>query len=537
MRIWKTVLGFLGVLALIGSTSAAPECNNRITTDITRVVNDLFNSTTYDRRVRPYVTNSSQTNVLSFTGDPITVLVNMHITALTEMNYNDQNYRINSFLRQQWRDERLCYNPIYAGPEGYIKLTIYDTAWLPDNFFVDSMSLDAILSSNYLRIYPDGTCFTSQHISVQLKDVIDVSNYPFSTLKLNIRMESYGYTTKDLVFAPMPGGALTLEEDIKVTSKWKLTTRPDIVTTKEYATGNFTQIHAGLDYTFKPTKTLITILTPNMLVVILSTAALLLKAADSLGVRFGYGLSCLFARIALRFSNDIPIVDYMTILDKFTITDLSFIFLMFALYYIEYTTKRFARKNTIDDIDVYKVYSDGSRELAPKTIKGIEAELMWQLRPDEMAKNFTFSIDYDVFGEKPNITEKTLMMSEIDLRDKRRKRYGGAVASDDATSSYSSGSYGEVNDGGASGSDSVSGSGSSSSGSSTSSTVTRHHVGVSAPARKYLVDVQAKYNPKERPGLAGWINKEAVQNHLGKVLTISFVFAYVFTILMIIVLS
>ncbi|XP_070533085.1 glycine receptor subunit alpha-3-like [Ptychodera flava] len=184
----------------------------------------------YDRRFRPNVR-----------GPAVTVVIDIFVSSFDSVEEATMDYGVVIFLRQRWQDPRLQFNdtePLVLHGEYANQL------WQPDLFLPNEKGgflHDITTENRLLRMYPDGNVLLSSRYSLTLACIMDLERFPFDDQVCEMRMESYGYTTNDVIFEWSEGEPVQTESNLKL-PQFKIARTQTESCTKEYITGTFTCI-------------------------------------------------------------------------------------------------------------------------------------------------------------------------------------------------------------------------------------------------------------------------------------------------------
>ncbi|XP_052794951.1 glycine receptor subunit alpha-2-like isoform X2 [Mya arenaria] len=162
-----------------------------------QVLDDLLKN--YDPRILP-----------NFEEDfPVSVLVQLHITNIDDISESNMEFSIGTFLRQTWNDSRLSYNALPNLKALELDTRMMEKVWVPDLFIVNEKKASVhmvTVPNKLMHVYPSGKVHYSVRITATLKCSMNLRKYPLDHQFCNIMMESYGYTTDNLVFEwnPIP---------------------------------------------------------------------------------------------------------------------------------------------------------------------------------------------------------------------------------------------------------------------------------------------------------------------------------------------
>ncbi|XP_043969438.1 glycine receptor subunit beta-like isoform X2 [Gambusia affinis] len=146
----------------------------------------------YDPRIRP-----------NFQGIPVESRVNIFINSFGSIQETTMDYRVNIFLRQRWNDPRLRLPTDYKSEALTVDPKMFQCLWKPDLFFANEKNAnfhDVTQDNILLFIFRNGDVLISMRLSVTLSCPLDLTLFPMDTQFCKMQLESFGYTTSDLVF-------------------------------------------------------------------------------------------------------------------------------------------------------------------------------------------------------------------------------------------------------------------------------------------------------------------------------------------------
>uniref|UniRef100_A0A9J8C4C0 Glycine receptor, beta a n=2 Tax=Cyprinus carpio TaxID=7962 RepID=A0A9J8C4C0_CYPCA len=159
---------------------------------------------TYDSRIRP-----------NFKGIPVEDKVNIFINSFGSIQETTMDYRVNIFLRQRWNDPRLRLPTDFKSDALTVDPKMFQCLWKPDLFFANEKSAnfhDVTQENILLFIFRNGDVLISMRLSVTLSCPLDLTLFPMDTQLCKMQLESFGYTTKDLVFMWQSGDPVQMDE-------------------------------------------------------------------------------------------------------------------------------------------------------------------------------------------------------------------------------------------------------------------------------------------------------------------------------------
>lgn len=105
------------------------------------------------------------------------------------------------FLRQSWHDDRLSYN--HTNKTLGLDSRFVDKLWLPDTFIVNAKSAwfhDVTVENKLIRLQPNGVILYSSRITSTVACDMDLTKYPMDEQECMLDLESYGYSSEDIVY-------------------------------------------------------------------------------------------------------------------------------------------------------------------------------------------------------------------------------------------------------------------------------------------------------------------------------------------------
>uniref|UniRef100_H3A310 Gamma-aminobutyric acid type A receptor subunit beta4 n=1 Tax=Latimeria chalumnae TaxID=7897 RepID=H3A310_LATCH len=113
----------------------------------------------------------------------------------------EQDYTITMYFQQSWRDKRLAYTAVALNLT--LDNRVADQLWLPDTYFLNdkkSFLHGVTVKNRMIRLHPDGTVLYGLRITTTAACMMDLRRYPLDQQNCTLEIESYGYTTDDIVF-------------------------------------------------------------------------------------------------------------------------------------------------------------------------------------------------------------------------------------------------------------------------------------------------------------------------------------------------
>ncbi|XP_056457784.1 gamma-aminobutyric acid receptor subunit delta [Gadus chalcogrammus] len=134
-------------------------------------------------------------------GPPVNVAMAIEVASIDHISEANMDYTMTVFLRQSWRDDRLAYN--HTNKTLGLDSRFVDKLWLPDTFIVNAKSAwfhDVTVENKLIRLQPDGVILYSSRITSTVACDMDLTKYPMDEQECMLDLESYGYSSEDIVY-------------------------------------------------------------------------------------------------------------------------------------------------------------------------------------------------------------------------------------------------------------------------------------------------------------------------------------------------
>lgn len=134
-------------------------------------------------------------------GAPVNVALALEVASIDHISEANMEYTMTVFLHQSWRDSRLSYN--HTNETLGLDSRFVDKLWLPDTFIVNAKSAwfhDVTVENKLIRLQPDGVILYSIRITSTVACDMDLAKYPLDEQECMLDLESYGYSSEDIVY-------------------------------------------------------------------------------------------------------------------------------------------------------------------------------------------------------------------------------------------------------------------------------------------------------------------------------------------------
>ncbi|XP_052282816.1 glycine receptor subunit alpha-3-like [Dreissena polymorpha] len=259
---------------------------------------------------------------------PVQVQVQLHITSIDSISESNMDFSIGMFLDQTWNDSRLEFEKLPNLLALELDSRMMDKIWVPDLFISNEKRavVHAVTVPNKLmHIYPEGRVQYSIRITATLKCNMDLRKFPLDSQTCNVIMESYGYSTDNLVFLwnPVP----VIRDENLVIAQFDLGAMDTLTCDKIYVGVNYTCIKLQFALVRHSGYYLIQVYVPSIMIVILSWVSFWLDI-EAVPARISLGLLTVLTMTTQSGGAraDLPKVSYIKGIDVWMATCLIFVF-------------------------------------------------------------------------------------------------------------------------------------------------------------------------------------------------------------------
>ncbi|XP_027059692.1 glycine receptor subunit alpha-4-like, partial [Pocillopora damicornis] len=278
-------------------------------------------------------------------GNPTEVHVSMYILSIGNFQVRDMDFQLSFYFRQQWRDARLAYKNHFHEEKITLGGAILKQLWLPQTYFVNKKGASASTDANFfVRIFPDGSVLVITKNTLTMDCYMDLRNFPFDVQKCNLTLESFGFTTKDVVYKWVStDSSEAVEKDPGLTtSEFDIGPIRIFESTTMYKTGLFSGLKMELNFQRRSIYYLIQIYVPSAMIVVLSWISFWIDN-QSIPARTALGITTVLAMTTLLFGvqSSLPSVPYIKAVDLFMIVSFAAVFVALVEFaVVNYTSMR-----------------------------------------------------------------------------------------------------------------------------------------------------------------------------------------------------
>jgi len=297
------------------------QTGHKLQSEMSKTLDQLLGPN-YNKRIRP-----------NYGGPPVLVELNLSVRSIGPVNEKKQDFFIDCYFRQSWRDKRLAFNNTEVDflPMNWQSL---NTIWKPDTFFVNgkkSKMHKITVPNKFLRITPDGHVSYSQRLTIHARCRMHLLKFPLDSQICPLWISSYGYASRDILYQwKQPSG---VSVDVDSTAQFHIEKYEkgitNNITLRLIESGFRNDSVAFLHFFFERQIGffLLQIYTPLLVIVMCSWVAFWIVKTDA-PARCGLGITTILSVTKIGFGGGKgkPQVGYPTAMDVFVIICLMSVF-------------------------------------------------------------------------------------------------------------------------------------------------------------------------------------------------------------------
>ncbi|EDO41538.1 predicted protein, partial [Nematostella vectensis] len=245
-----------------------------------------------------------------------------------------QDYSLDIFFRQWWRDERLAHdvNKVFnmaANPGQYF--------WTPDTYFVNvkSSKFHHVTRENMrTKIWPDGLIYYSSRITLTASCEMDLRFFPMDTQDCVLKIESYAYTVEDVIYNWNNRGTTPIEIFAGEMAQFDMTEMTmQTMITFSLLTGSFDSLRVSFRFKRRTSYFIVQHYVPSAFIVFLSWLGFWINK-NAVPARISLTVTCILSTMVLfeSINSSLPRISYLKAVDYYLI--ISFMFILASM--VEY---------------------------------------------------------------------------------------------------------------------------------------------------------------------------------------------------------
>lgn len=262
---------------------------------------------------------------------PVVVDLGLFIIEVTEVNEISNTFRVEGYLDLIWCDPREAFdkdsmpdNKVFLEENANLKL---EKIWWPELNFVNQASPREI-DNQLLIIYHDGTIRYEERFDATLEANFNLLKFPFDSQLLEMEIESFTWTNRDLVFNENKD-KIGFANNFKI-PEWTVNNVNIFIGNKQEIRDRepFSEFSIYISISRESGFYLFKILLPLVLIIATSWSIFWLPYQE-LANRIHISLAVVLSVVAYQFvvSGNLPKIPYFTTMDNILIVSFEFIVL------------------------------------------------------------------------------------------------------------------------------------------------------------------------------------------------------------------
>ncbi|XP_039622452.1 gamma-aminobutyric acid receptor subunit beta-4 isoform X2 [Polypterus senegalus] len=277
----------------------------------------------YDIRLRP-----------DFGGPPVTVGMSINIASIDAISEVNMDYTITMYFQQSWRDKRLAYTALSLNLT--LDNRVADQLWLPDTYFLNdkkSFLHGVTVKNRMIRLHPDGTVLYGLRITTTAACMMDLRRYPLDQQNCTLEIESYGYTTDDIVFFWQGGDNAVTGVDKLELPQFSIVELRLVSREVAFATGSYPRLSLSFRIKRNIGYFILQTYMPSILITILSWVSFWINY-DASAARVALGVTTVLTMTTINthLRETLPKIPYVKAIDVYLMGCFVFVFLALLEY-------------------------------------------------------------------------------------------------------------------------------------------------------------------------------------------------------------
>ncbi|XP_051903372.1 gamma-aminobutyric acid receptor subunit beta-4 isoform X2 [Hippocampus zosterae] len=277
----------------------------------------------YDIRLRP-----------DFGGDPVIVWMSINIASIDSISEVNMDYTITMYFQQSWRDKRLAYGELNLNLT--LDNRVADQLWLPDTYFLNdkkSFLHGVTVKNRMIRLHPDGTVLYGLRITTTAACMMDLRRYPLDEQNCTLEIESYGYTTDDIVFFWQGGDSAVTGVDKLELPQFSIVDIRLVSKEVRFTTGSYPRLSLSFRIKRNIGYFILQTYMPSILITILSWVSFWINY-DASAARVALGVTTVLTMTTINthLRETLPKIPYVKAIDVYLMGCFVFVFLALLEY-------------------------------------------------------------------------------------------------------------------------------------------------------------------------------------------------------------
>uniref|UniRef100_A0A1I8BZH5 Neur_chan_LBD domain-containing protein n=1 Tax=Meloidogyne hapla TaxID=6305 RepID=A0A1I8BZH5_MELHA len=224
-------------------------------------------------------------------GKAVQISVSVVISNIRAVSEVTMDYSLEMFYREIWMDKRLNYD--IKQFRNKTELALHESysnfLWHPDTFMPNAIASknprkQSISHRSLLRLQSDGQILYSRRLSVVAECPMDLTLFPFDSQTCKLGIESYGYTSDQVIYVWSHGQRAALKLHKIRLPDFRI--KEAFVTSQieNYATGNYSRLYVCFVFSRSAGFCFLQLIIPSTAVVITSWVSLWMENETSFQV-------------------------------------------------------------------------------------------------------------------------------------------------------------------------------------------------------------------------------------------------------------
>ncbi|XP_041111470.1 gamma-aminobutyric acid receptor subunit beta-4-like isoform X2 [Polyodon spathula] len=317
-----TLCGFVSALAALCCVCCASQSSSNGNISVVKnTVDKLLEG--YDIRLRP-----------DFGSAPVTVGMSINIASIDAISEVNMDYTITMYFQQSWRDKRLAYTALSLNLT--LDNRVADQLWLPDTYFLNdkkSFLHGVTVKNRMIRLHPDGTVLYGLRITTTAACMMDLRRYPLDQQNCTLEIESYGYTTDDIVFFWQGGDSAVTGVDRLELPQFSIMELRLVSKEVVFATGSYPRLSLSFRIKRNIGYFILQTYMPSILITILSWVSFWINY-DASAARVALGVTTVLTMTTINthLRETLPKIPYVKAIDVYLMGCFVFVFLALLEY-------------------------------------------------------------------------------------------------------------------------------------------------------------------------------------------------------------
>ncbi|XP_063710980.1 gamma-aminobutyric acid receptor subunit pi-like [Symsagittifera roscoffensis] len=269
----------------------------------------LLVANNYENRLRPGPKGNPR--------GPLKVNVSLHIVNIGPVSEFDMTFKLGVYFRQFWVDSRLQFN---GNKSVTLSEDLLDALWLPDSFFHSEIvsNVHKVTKENvFFRIEPNGEILMSIRATVTSRCPMNLRYFPMDTQVCELRIASYGYTCKDVIYQWHWRDIIAVENDTTL-ANFRMINYTLTNFNRSLSTGSWSTLAVQFTFVRNTLYFFIQMYAPSALIVMVSWVSFWV-GTSSVPARAALGITTVLTLLTIitGSNNNMPKISYMKAIDVY----------------------------------------------------------------------------------------------------------------------------------------------------------------------------------------------------------------------------